>query len=632
LTPAVRATVVPRAARRGLAADSFPPLHAIMRRHPARIGYLICAGVVALIAVVFWLAYGRYTLLGAIETDFSRLQQTAGAGRVAAEVGSRLAALSAGIREYVASEAIEPPERVATGLRMLVDSIAEARHDLPAHSAEVDQINREAGMYRESVDAVVSARRQRQERLNRLALSAGRLRAAADESRQQTRFMQLRDAELDFLSSRKMPEAARVAARLGELARAMQSRGGADLAADYDLAFARVVEIFGVLDEGAVRVLDEHDARLRAAAGLLGRRARAEEGGAGASFRDTLAQAARRNAEVFAITVLFAIAGAFLLMRFVIYPLNRITRTMTAIAEGDYTQAVPYAGRKDEIGQMAQALSTFRNAMLELKAAQSQAETASRHKSDFIANMSHELRTPLNAIIGLSDMLLEDADAPDTRELKESLPRIGAAAKHLLGLINEILDLSKIEAGRMTVEPSRFSAAALVEESMATLAPIARQKGLAVAVSYPPGLPEMVSDPQRVRQILINLIGNAVKFTDSGEVRAELSQDGQSLRFAVIDTGPGIAPEDAARLFQEFTQLDASPTRKFGGSGLGLALSRRMARLIGGDVTLASEVGAGSTFVLELPVEMALEGAAAERQSHVAVKRGPRQEGAGGVA
>lgn len=303
----------------------------------------------------------------------------------------------------------------------------------------------------------------------------------------------------------------------------------------------------------------------------------------------------------FAIAAALAL-GVFLLLRFVIVPVRRMTATMEAIAAGDYSAAVPYEDRQDEIGQMARSLATIRTSLLELKSAQTQAEAASRHKSDFIANMSHELRTPLNAIIGLSDMLLEDADNPDSEEYRQSLPRIGAAARHLLSLINEILDLSRIEAGRMAVEISLFRPAALAEESMATVAPMARQKGLKLAITYPPQLPAIQSDPRRVRQILINLLGNAVKFTDVGEVRIDIAMADGKLRFSVSDTGPGIAAEDIGRLFQDFTQLDASSTRKFGGSGLGLALSRRLARLIGGDVTLASQVGVGSTFVLELPL------------------------------
>ena len=574
-----------------------------MRSFEARISYLIFGGAVLVLAAVFWLAHERYLLLDSVDRDFIHLQQVARAGHLAADVGNQLAGLSALIREYVASEVIEPPQRIDGASRLLLGALAKARQDLPTEAAEIARLEVEADLYLDSFEAVAAARRQRQERLRQLALAAGTLRALTGEAGMQARFMLLREAELNYLTVRSRAEAERVFASLHEVAQASPVRRMADAVADYDLAFARVVEIFAVLDRATVRVLDDHDARMRGLAVALGRRAQAGEGVATGSFRETLAVAMRRNAQVILAAVLIALGCAFLLLRFVIHPLNRMRAAMTAIAAGDYSQAVPYVQRRDEIGQMARSLATFRSALLGLRAARMQAETASRHKSDFIANTSHELRTPLNAIIGLSDMLLEDADRPDPRELKESLPRIGAAAKHLLGLINEILDLSKIEAGRMTVELTRVAPANLAEESLATVTPMAREKGLRIAAAYPADLPDILSDAQRVRQILINLLGNAVKFTDRGEVRLEVSAAADGVRFAVIDTGPGIASEDFGRLFQEFTQLDARPTRKFGGSGLGLALSRRMARLIGGDVTLASQVGRGSTFVLLLPLE-----------------------------
>ena len=573
-----------------------------MRRLEARIGSLIWFGVAILAGVMFWLAYERHVLLEAIEQEFGRLQQVARTGRVAADVATRLAALSAGIREYAAADSIEPPARIESEARRLIAAVAAAGADLSGTGGGIASLATETERYLASFDAIVAARRLRREHVNRLGQAAGRLRAVADAAGLQQRFFLLREAELNYLIGHHVSQARQVADRLAELAAALRSRSGADAVGEYERAFAGAVEIIGVLDRDTVRLLDEQDARLRDMAGAIGRRAQEGEGSAASGFRATLATAVRRTVEVVAAAVLIAFGGAFLLLRYVVMPVNRLTGTMTAVAGGDYAIEVPYVERKDEIGQMARSLATFRNALLQLKAAQAQAEAASRHKSDFIANMSHELRTPLNAIIGLSDMLLEDADNPDTRELRQSLPRIGAAARHLLSLINEILDLSRIEAGRMSVEISTLKPALLAEESLATVAPIARQKGLQLAAAYPRQLPTIDSDPQRVRQILINLLGNAVKFTESGEVRIEVSATDETVRFAVTDTGPGIAAEDVGRLFQDFTQLDASSTRKFGGSGLGLALSRRLARLIGGDVTLASTVGKGSTFTLDLPL------------------------------
>ena len=567
-----------------------------------RITYLIYSVVLVMVAAVFWLAQERHVLLGNIEDDFARLQNVAHTVRVAADVGTRLAGLSAAMREYVVSEAIEPPPRIGADSSALLAAIGDARQAVPTGRDGTTHLADEAGQYLASFEAVVAARRQRQDRLGRLAEAAGMLRSVAEERRIEPRFMRLREAELAYLAARGAIDADRVAARLADLAREMPHTRAREALAEYEIAFARVVEIFDLLDRGTIRALEEHDARLRSLAAALVKRAQTGEGAAASGFRETLEQAILRNMEAFAIVVVVAVGGAFALLRFVIHPLNRMSSSMTSIAAGDYAQAVPYVDRGDEIGQMARSLQTFRNALLSLAAAQTQAETASRHKSDFIANMSHELRTPLNGIIGLSEMLLEDVDNPDPRELKDSLPRITVAAKHLLGLINDILDLSRIEAGRMTVEITRFAPANLAEESLATVAPIARQKGLRIAAAYPAQLPEIDSDPQRVRQILINLLGNAVKFTDAGEVRIDVAATSEGVRYRVTDTGPGIAAKDLGRLFQDFAQLDASPTRKFGGSGLGLALSRRMAHLIGGDVTLESEVGRGSTFILDLPL------------------------------
>jgi signal transduction histidine kinase len=571
-------------------------------RPPLRIAYLIIGGVLLMFAVVLWLAQGRQVMLQMIEDNFLRLQQVARTGHAAAEVAARLAALTAAIREYVAAGRVDPPPVVDVAARALVGAIDSARRDLPAEREAIDALAREAEQYLSSVDAVRTARRQRSERLARLTAAAAALRDAATASGQQGRYMALREAEAAFLAVRDLDAAARVAQAGQALSRKLAGRRASDALADYELAFARVGEIFGVLDRATVRVMDEHDARLRALAGGLARRAQAGEGAATTEFHAILTQAATRNLQAILLALLVTVGGALLLLRFVVRPLDRIAGTMAAIAAGDHARPIPYLGRRDEVGQMAEALGTFRDALAELKAAQARAEDASRHKSDFIANMSHELRTPLNAIIGLSDMLLEDIEHPDIAELKESLPRIGAAARHLLGLINEILDLSRIEAGRMDVHLARVAPAAVAQESLATVAPMARQKGLSVTTRCESGLPDIVTDAQRVRQILINLLGNAVKFTDEGSVIIEAVRTPEGVRFSVIDTGPGIAAEDTGRLFQEFTQLDASSTRKFGGSGLGLALSRRMARLIGGDVTLASEVGHGSTFMLDLPL------------------------------
>ena len=576
-----------------------------------RISDMVYAGVVLLVGLIVWLAQSRYAQLDAIDKDFQRLSQVSRTSRLAAVTGSRLATLSAVIREYVASDAIDPPGRVRTeaqAFRALLDG---ARRELPRDTFEVDRVESEVGLYLASFEAVVAARQARQLRLARLAETAEALREEAESGNQAARFFKLREAELRYLMARSEGGAARVTQLAGELSTVLAKPQAVEAASNYALAFGRVIEIYSVLDAATVRVLDEHDAKLRSFTTMLGGRAQVEEERAVGSFRAKLETALRGNVEVSIIVVLLALGGAFMLLRLVLYPVNRMTSTMVGIAGGDYARPVPYSERRDEVGQMAQALILFKNALLGIKAAQAQAEAASRHKSEFLANMSHELRTPLNAILGLSGMLLEDADDPDPRELRESLTRITGSARHLLALINEILDLSKIEAGRMSVNLETFSASALAEEVLATFAPMAREKGIVVRSAHAGTLPPLTSDPQRVRQILLNLVGNAVKFTEEGEVRLQVSEGpAGETRFSVSDTGPGITPEDQLRLFQDFTQLDASRTRKFGGTGLGLAISRRMARLLGGDVTLQSALGEGATFVLIVPAEPPAAGAA----------------------
>lgn len=228
-------------------------------------------------------------------------------------------------------------------------------------------------------------------------------------------------------------------------------------------------------------------------------------------------------------------------------------------------------------------------------------EAASRAKSEFLANMSHEIRTPLNAILGFTDLLRRGADGGDEQERQDYLDTIYNSGQHLLDLINDVLDLSKIEAGRMTVERIDCSPAEIVSAVMSVLRVRAQEKGLEFSAQWPDGVPARIrSDPVRLRQLLMNLVGNALKFTPSGSVRVvgRLLESGNQtlLAFDVIDTGVGIPEEKLEQIFEAFVQADSSVTREFGGTGLGLAISRRIARALGGDLTVRSRVGQGSTF------------------------------------
>ncbi len=241
----------------------------------------------------------------------------------------------------------------------------------------------------------------------------------------------------------------------------------------------------------------------------------------------------------------------------------------------------------------------------ELERARDQADEASRTKSKFLANMSHELRTPLNAIIGYSEMLIEDATALDQPELTPDLEKIRGAGRHLLSLINDILDLSKIEAGRMDVFLEEFDVGAMLAEVRSMVTPLMTKNGNAFELRAGAQLGTMVSDQVKVRQNLFNLLSNAAKFTQDGRVvlQAErrVRQGEDWLEFKVTDSGIGMTPEQIEKLFQAFSQADASTTRHYGGTGLGLAITRHFCQMLGGDVSVESVFGSGSTFIMSLP-------------------------------
>jgi signal transduction histidine kinase/CheY-like chemotaxis protein len=255
----------------------------------------------------------------------------------------------------------------------------------------------------------------------------------------------------------------------------------------------------------------------------------------------------------------------------------------------------------------AQSVLAIQNARLfsEIEEKSRQLESASQHKSQFLANMSHELRTPLNAIIGVTEMLQEDARDLKREDEIEPLNRVLNGGRHLLGLINDILDLSKIEAGKMEVHIEEFGIVPLIDDAVKTIETLAAKNSNRLVVDCEPEIGVMLADQTRVRQALLNLLSNANKFTEGGTVTIRAQRQQQAGRdwitMAVSDTGIGMTPQQMGKLFQQFSQADSSTTRKYGGTGLGLAISRRFCQMMDGDITVESELGRGSTFTIRLP-------------------------------
>jgi GAF domain-containing protein/anti-sigma regulatory factor (Ser/Thr protein kinase) len=251
-----------------------------------------------------------------------------------------------------------------------------------------------------------------------------------------------------------------------------------------------------------------------------------------------------------------------------------------------------------------QSVLAIQNARLfrELEAKSRELEVASRHKSQFLANMSHELRTPLNAVLGYTELILDGIYGEVPTKVLEVMTRIDQSGRHLLGLINDVLDLSKIEAGQLVLAMADYSLREVVHAVVTQVEALAAEKGLALRATVAPDLPPGRGDERRLTQVLLNLVGNAIKFTEAGEVRIDAGHRDGVFVVAVADTGPGIAEGDRARIFEEFQQADSSSTRRKGGTGLGLSIARRIVELHGGRLKVESAVGRGSTFTFTVPV------------------------------
>ena len=275
---------------------------------------------------------------------------------------------------------------------------------------------------------------------------------------------------------------------------------------------------------------------------------------------------------------------------------------------------LPVPRGADEIGRLGLALGETR-VLLDAerertKRAKEEAEKANQAKSEFLANMSHELRTPPNAILGYTELVLDNIYGEVPEKIRDVMERLEKSGRHLLGLINDVLDLSKIEAGQVTLALNDYSMQDVVHAVATAMEALAAEKRLAFAVTLPPDLPLGRGDDRRITQVLLNLVGNAIKFTEAGEVRVSVASADGLFRVSVTDTGPGISAADQQRIFEEFYQGDSSSTRAKGGTGLGLAIARRIVELHGGRIWVESTRGKGSTFTFTLPIRVEQQAAA----------------------
>jgi signal transduction histidine kinase/DNA-binding response OmpR family regulator len=337
-----------------------------------------------------------------------------------------------------------------------------------------------------------------------------------------------------------------------------------------------------------------------------------------ADLRSELTPLIASTLEWLLVAIILALVLGFVAATWITRPVVELTRAAGRIAQGDLKTPVTvkerFAARElrelaQTFNQMAQKLSgayqtleekvTSRTS--ELQAANQELARANKLKSEFLANVSHELRTPLSAIIGFSQILLDGIDGPINDDQQQDIEQVNKSGQSLLALINQILDLSKIEAGKMELSIERVELPALVTSVLESISPLAQEKGLRIDTRFAPGLPAVEVDPARLKQILINLLSNAVKFTDRGHIEVIAQASGRMVRIAVKDTGIGISAEAQKLIFDEFVQGDGSSTRRHGGTGLGLSIVRRLVEMHGGAITVISEPGMGSTFTFTVP-------------------------------
>ena len=401
-----------------------------------------------------------------------------------------------------------------------------------------------------------------------------------------------------------------------------------DIRSAQDKVMATVARIAGLIredkaDEAMDLHLSEGYPLYREIATLVTRAVRAEEAGMG-RLRDGVEVTYRRalllTGGFAAASIVLALGLGFVISWSFILPVREAEGFLGQVAKGNFDASIDVPNR-DEFGALARQMNEMsrelhelydaqRQAAAQLRALNAELEQASRAKSNFLASMSHELRTPMNAILGFTEMIRDGLYGEVPPEVQEPVSDIHTCGKQLLGLINNVLDLSKIEAGHMELALGEYVVEDIVNTVKLSLRALAATKGLDLVTTVPPDLPLGVGDGKRITQCLMNLAGNALKFTREGRVEIRVAAEGESLLFAVSDTGIGIPADQIESIFEEFRQADATVSRDFGGTGLGLSITRKLVELHGGRIWVESQAGKGSTFFFSIPVRVAREAAA----------------------
>jgi signal transduction histidine kinase len=379
----------------------------------------------------------------------------------------------------------------------------------------------------------------------------------------------------------------------------------------------------GKTDEAMALHLNDGYPLYREIATLVTRAVRNEEAGMG-QLREGVESTYRRalllTGGFAAASIILALGLGFVISWSFILPVRQAEGFLGQVAKGDFSATIDVPNR-DEFGALARRMNEMsrelhqlyedqRRAAHQLRVLNAELERASRAKSDFLASMSHELRTPMNAILGFTEMIRDGLYGEVPPEIQEPVSDIHTCGRQLLGLINNVLDLSKIEAGHMELALGEYVVNDVVNTVTLSLRSLAATKGLDLVATVSPDLPLCVGDGKRITQCLMNLAGNALKFTGEGRVEIRVEGQGEALLFAVSDTGIGIPADQKESIFEEFRQADVTVSRDFGGTGLGLSITRKLVELHGGRIWVESEAGKGSTFFFSIPMRVAKETAA----------------------